>query len=154
MINTAEFAKANAADRWERTLEVAASLAVQLSGRGIAIGLVTDGQIAAGCQPVIPVEKNPHNPETLLESLAGLEFKTAGDLTEIIRDHAFGSATTAVYFTYAPVKTDLVLQTILQQEHHLAMMSVFACEAPGIPALSGSYFLEDLWLEEATADDR
>lgn len=70
---------------FERTLEAAASLAVRLDRQGIAVGLVTNGAMAGGGSPIVPIARNRQQLPAILEALARVLMKPQGNLLDILR---------------------------------------------------------------------
>jgi len=154
IVNAMEYVKHNAVDGWERTLEVAASLAVNLIQGGAAVGLITNGSMASGCLSFVPLGRNQFNLETLLESLAGLKLGATESITEAVRHYPIEGATNGVYFSYIPEELDLSLRSLLQLQYRLPTIAVFASETPGESLGPGSFVLSDLCIPEEVADDR
>jgi len=80
------FSKHNAEEGFEHTLEVVASLAVRLDQQGFAVGLVTNGAVAGGGPPVVPIARNPGQLPAILEALARLRMDAKWDLIALLRD--------------------------------------------------------------------
>ena len=74
-----------AGEAFEETLEAVASLAVDLDRRGYAVGLATNGVVHGGWSGIIPPSRNPQHLADILELLARLEMRPAGDLTDTLR---------------------------------------------------------------------
>ena len=69
-----QFERANASESFERTLEVAGSLAVNSDERGYALGLVTNGVVEGG-PPALPIGRSPQKLSSILEILARLKMR-------------------------------------------------------------------------------
>jgi uncharacterized protein (DUF58 family) len=87
VVDVGQFASHTAEEEFERALEIVASVAVLLDGRGCSVGLVTNGLMAGRGQPILPVTKNPQQLRALLEALARLRMEAARDLTDTMRVH-------------------------------------------------------------------
>ena len=78
-----------AADSFERTLEVVASLAVQLERARVPVGSVTNGRMRGGSSPVLVPHHGPYQVAGLLEMLARVTSRpdpaVAGFTGEILR---------------------------------------------------------------------
>jgi len=84
-IDVARFFKHRAHDEFERCLEVAASIAVQLERSGYGVGLATNGRIQGGGSPVLPVAGNRRQLPKILELLARLQMKSSEAVVDILR---------------------------------------------------------------------
>jgi uncharacterized protein (DUF58 family) len=84
VLNTDPFARHRAEEDFERTLEVIASLAVQLDERGHSVGIVTNGEVKGNGSAFVPTARNPQQIPAILELLARLEMKTDGDFREVL----------------------------------------------------------------------
>jgi uncharacterized protein (DUF58 family) len=94
------FEKANASESFERTLEVAGSLAVQYYQRGYALGLVTNGEVEGG-SPLVLIGRSPQLLPSILEILARLKMRAAGSLADTLyRIPELPWGLSSVYFSY------------------------------------------------------
>jgi uncharacterized protein (DUF58 family) len=87
VIDVGQFAQRESEEEFERVLEAVASVAVLLDERGCSVGLVTNGAMAGGGPPILPVTRNPQQLTALLEALARLRMEPALDLIEMMRRH-------------------------------------------------------------------
>ena len=79
-VEVSQFGKANASESFERTLEVAGSLAVNSYERGYALGLVTNGVVEGG-PSALPIGRSPQKLSSILEILARLKMRANASLT-------------------------------------------------------------------------
>jgi uncharacterized protein (DUF58 family) len=79
------FARLEAGQEFERTLEIVASLAVRLDREGCALGLVANGAVEGGRAPVVPIGRHPQQLPTILEVLARLTVKPTAPLVDAVR---------------------------------------------------------------------
>jgi uncharacterized protein (DUF58 family) len=86
VVEVSEFARQGAAEEFERALEVAASLALRLDREGCAVGLLTNGAIAGGGAPRVPIGRGPGQLPAILELLARLDMTPTGPLLELLRN--------------------------------------------------------------------
>ena len=84
-VDVEQFARRMARKDFERALEVAASLAVQLDRGGHAVGLVTNGEITGGFSPIVQIARNYRQLPAILETLARIEMSPQAGLIEILR---------------------------------------------------------------------
>ena len=89
IVEVGQFQEENAVEDFERTLEVAASLTVQLVQRGYAVGLITDGVINGGGPGALPLSRSPQNRTAILETLARLQMKKGEEVLNILRREAY-----------------------------------------------------------------
>jgi uncharacterized protein (DUF58 family) len=70
LLDVDEFENEAAKEDFERSLEVIASLVLQMDLRGIAIGFVTNAHIHGGRPKIIPISRSPMQMQAILETLA------------------------------------------------------------------------------------
>jgi uncharacterized protein (DUF58 family) len=103
-VEVSQFEKANASERFERTLEVVGSLAVESYQRGYALGLVTNGVVEGG-PSFLSIGRSPQKLPAILEILARLKMRAVGSLADTlhrIRELPWGLS--CVHFAYEPDK--------------------------------------------------
>jgi uncharacterized protein (DUF58 family) len=100
-LEVGSFEKITAKEAFENTLEVIASLAVQLQDRGCAVGLATNGILTGGGLSVLPATRAPGQLPAILEILARLQAAQKSTMQPIMRQ-AMGSrrSTSCIYFAY------------------------------------------------------
>jgi len=101
LLEVRSFEVHRAPDAFEETIEAVASLAVDLDRRGYAVGLATNGVLQGGGCGVTPPARSPHHLADILEILARVEMRQAGDLPDILRrglELPWG--VTSVHFSY------------------------------------------------------
>jgi uncharacterized protein (DUF58 family) len=116
VVDVSRFQGEGAAEAFERTLEIVASVAVQLDQKGYAVGLVTNGSLVAGGTPVLPVAANPGQISAILELLARLGMEEQGDLLDILKrglDLPWGVS--CVFFSYEKEETALTVEKYFSQ---------------------------------------
>ena len=101
IVDVESFAKHQARNDFEKTLEVAASLAVKFDRDGVAVGLATNGEIKGGGPPIIPIGRGAQQIPNILETLARLRISPILDLRQLLR-RVLGlpHGTTIIYLTY------------------------------------------------------
>ncbi|HUT72735.1 MAG TPA: DUF58 domain-containing protein [Desulfatiglandales bacterium] len=100
-VEVSHFAKNNAEEGFEHTLEVVASLAVRLDQRGFAVGLVTNGAVDGGGPTIVPIARNPGQLPAILEALARLHMEAKWDLIAMLRDtFKLSWGVSCVHFSY------------------------------------------------------
>lgn len=85
VIDVGPFARHRAEEAFEHMLETVASAAVQLAGRGCAVGLVTNSKITGEGSSIVSVTRNPRQLTVLLEALARVQMEPARDLLATFR---------------------------------------------------------------------
>jgi uncharacterized protein (DUF58 family) len=100
-LEVGSFEKSAAKEDFEHTLEVLASLAVQLQHKGCAVGLVTNGVLTGGGFSVLPATRAPGQLPAILETLARLQKAQDGAIEPIMRQ-TMGSqrGVSCAYFSY------------------------------------------------------
>jgi uncharacterized protein (DUF58 family) len=80
-----QFKNELAKEDFERSLEVIASLVLQMDLRSIAIGFVTNAHIHGGRPKIIPISRSPMQMQAILETLARTETEKKPDpITDLI----------------------------------------------------------------------
>lgn len=102
LLDADQFEDQPAAEDFERSLEVIASVVLQLDLRGIAIGFVTNAHIHGGKPKIIPVSRSPIQIQAILETLARAETEKKPDpLTNLIsRGYKIPWGVSCLYFGY------------------------------------------------------
>ena len=94
-------------DSFESTLEVIASLAVQLYAKGCAVGLVTNGVLTGPVVANAATTRSPGQLPAILEILARLQMVPKNDLEPILRRSLETSrGFSCAYFSYSPGKVE------------------------------------------------
>lgn len=105
-VNVDSFARRSAEEDYERALETVASLAVRLDQEGHSVGLVANGTAKGRASAIVPVARNYQQVSALLEVLARLEMRPAGDLKDLLRHSlALAWGISCVYFSHAEDET-------------------------------------------------
>jgi uncharacterized protein (DUF58 family) len=101
LVDVDPFSKHNAEEKFEQTLEIVASLAVQLDKQGLALGLVTNGAVVGEGAGTLAPARNRQQLPAVLEILARLQMKPREVLLDRLRNGlrlAWGLC--CVYFSY------------------------------------------------------
>lgn len=110
------FAQHAAAEDFERTLEVIASLAVRFEKRGHAVGFVTNGVAKGKNAAIVPVSRNDMQLAGILEILACLEMKPASAMKNALREALLGTwGVSCIYFSYQNDETVFSANSFLGQ---------------------------------------
>ena len=84
VVDADPFAKHNAEEEFERTLEIVASLAARLDRKGHAVGLVTNCSVVGRRSAIVPMARNHQQLPTLLEVLARVQMKSQGPIIDML----------------------------------------------------------------------
>lgn len=88
-----------ALEAFEKSLEVIASLILQMNRRGIAMGFATNGTMTGGGSNILPISRSTQQLGILLESLARLRINKVGELTHILsRGYQIPWGVSSIYF--------------------------------------------------------
>lgn len=99
LLDVDQFENEQAMEDFERSLEVIASLVLQMNRRGIAVGFATNGHIHRGGSNIIPISRSTQQIEFLLESLARIGVKKVGPITDILtRGYQIPWGVSSIYF--------------------------------------------------------
>jgi len=121
-VEVSQFERANASESFERTLEVAGSLAVNSDERGYALGLVTNGVVEGG-PPALPIGRSPQKLSAILEILARLKMRANGSLTDTMhRALELPWDATCIHFSY---EQDEGTQATAQYFSHRRVPTIF-----------------------------
>jgi uncharacterized protein (DUF58 family) len=100
-LEVGSFRENMAKDEFESTLEVIASLAVQLHSKGCAVGLVTNGVLTGGGSSNLAATRASGQLPAILEILARLQIRQKGALEPIMRRIlGSGRGFSCAYFSY------------------------------------------------------
>jgi uncharacterized protein (DUF58 family) len=132
------FSSKEAEEEFERTLEIAASLAVQLDRQGYALGLATNGNLTGGKSAILPIARNPQQLSAILEVLARLRMEPGSDLRDTLkRGLSLPWGVSCVLFT---LEADERARAV---EEYLALRKIptacMAARVPSIPAAEGRW---------------
>lgn len=99
LLDVDQFENEWAMEDFERSLEVIASLVLQMNRRGIAVGFATNGNLPGGGSNIIPISRSTQQIELLLESLARIRVKKEGRITDILaRGYRIPWGVSSIYF--------------------------------------------------------
>ena len=119
-VDVEQFHREKAGETFERTLEVAASMAVQLEQRGRVFGLVSNGalegekDLPAYLPPRRGLGQIPH----LLEMLARLQMHPGNSMEKnLLHGAGHFRGVTCLYFTYNSIKIHSSTQELLERYH-------------------------------------
>jgi len=159
VVDVDPFAKREAVEPFERTLETVASLAVKLDRQNCAAGLMTNGDIVGGGQPIVPVAGNPQRLSAILELLARLQMKSKGKILDLLCGGLeLPSSVSCVYFSYEEDETFGVVAQYLG--HRRRPVTFFVCEPrldSGGKSFKGLHqicSLDDLCAKEAKRNEQ
>ena len=149
VVDVSRFQGEGASEAFERTLEIVASMAVQLNQKGYAIGFVTNGSLLGGGSTVLPVAASPGQISAILELLARLNMEEQGNLLDTLKrglDLPWGVS--SVFFSYEREKTALTVEKYFSQRKIPTVF--FQCGPRSVPGENehgmkeSIYRLEDL----------
>lgn len=127
VVDVSQFASFKAEQEFETTLEIVASLAVQMEKRGYALGLVTNGVVAGGASTIVPIGRNRLQLPAILEVLARLQMEPRGDLLDTLRrglEVHWGMS--CIHFSYEEDGTILAAEQYFR--HRKTPVMFFVCQ--------------------------
>jgi uncharacterized protein (DUF58 family) len=152
VIEVDQFTGNSEEESFERTLEVVASLAVQLDQKGYAVGFATNGVVEGG-PTILPIGRNPQQVSSILEVLARLKMKAKADLASTLnRGLHLAWGASCVHFSYERgVTTPAVVGYF--SHRNIPVVFVVCRPRPSLgedePRLRGKvYRLDEIRLEE------
>jgi len=151
-LEVGSFEKSLANEAFEHTLEVIASLAVQLQDMGCAVGLVTNGVLTDGGFAVLPATRSPGQLPAILETLARLQTVQKGAIEPIMRQ-AMGSqrGVSCAYFSYQAGRAAAETDKYCRQQN--IPVTFFVCRSdPASEAIrqksrAGIYTLDEIRIQ-------
>ena len=147
-----QFYKHRAHSEFEKTLEVAASAAVQFDRDGFAVGMVTNGELQGGGTAVLPIGRGPRQIPKILEALARLQMKPTAKLGDILRNGLhlpWGS--TGFNLSYDMGESCQNIYAFFN--HRRAPIVSVVCQSDGLavhghkPQVGEVLTLEDVWVD-------
>jgi uncharacterized protein (DUF58 family) len=158
-----QFAEADTEEPFERTIEVIASLAVNLGSQGYAVGFVTNGTIQGGGDYFLQVSRHPRQVSKILETLARVQLPPGIGMLELLRPGLRSVSTPSVIsfvhhadertrrvadyfricgmpsttFTYEPLRGTVNKKTAILNFRHLKEICVLPLENEGAGQSSG-----------------
>jgi len=106
VVDVDQFSSHKAEEEFERSLEIVASLSVQMDQRSNALGLTTNGIIAGEGQSIVPVARNPKQLPAILEVLARLKMEPKGNMVDTLcRTLELSPGISCIYFSYKEDET-------------------------------------------------
>jgi len=152
IVEVDQFASTNMEESFERTLEIVASLSVQLDRQGYALGLATNGLISGGNLSVLPIARTPQQLSDILEILARLQMESKGDLVNLLKHGLeLPRDLSCVYFSYEKNDTAIATTEFFAQ-CSIPMISI-VCKRPSSSGENDSeiggriYSLDELYGE-------
>lgn len=151
-LEVSQFQERQAAERFERTLEVVGSLAVQSHQRGYALGFVTNGLVEGG-PPLVPFGRTPQQLSSILEILARLQMKAKGSLRDALsRAMTLPWGIGCVHFSYGQDEGTLLASQYFSQRRIPAIFVVcggpVTLEGDGLKLAGKICPLADICIEE------
>jgi uncharacterized protein (DUF58 family) len=152
-VDVSQFERDNTKEKFERTLEVVGSLAVQSHQKGYALGLVTNGEVEGG-PSILPIGSSPRHLSSILEVLARLKMRAVGNFADTLyRAPELPWGVSCVHFSS---QQDEGTRAITQYFAHRRIPMIFVVCASGAPwevegrKLEGRiYDLNEIRIEEA-----
>ncbi|MFH1090490.1 MAG: DUF58 domain-containing protein, partial [Pseudomonadota bacterium] len=148
-IDVTRFAEMRAVEDFERTLEVAASLSVDLNQRGVHVGLLTNGAITGG-PSFIPAAGAARQPDRILELLARVRLEAADSLfNRLVRGSVPVRGATVVHCSYEFDDAARTMKTFFEQHNQpvVFLVSRMSEAKEGEAERSGVCLLDSLCLE-------
>ena len=127
VVDVGQFESVKAEEEFETTLEIVASLAVQMDKRRFALGLVTNGAIFGGGPAIVPIARNRQQLPAILEVLARLQMESKGDLIDTLRrglEAQWGMS--CLHFSYEEDGTVLAAEQYFK--HRKTPVMFFVCQ--------------------------
>ena len=151
-LEVGSFEKNTAKEAFEQTLEVIASLAVQLQNMGCAVGLATNGALTGGGFSILPATRAPAQLPAILETLARLQAAQKSALKPIMRQAlASRRGVSCVYFSYQAGRAAAEAAKICRQQN--IPITFFVCrydpesEAIRLKSRTGMHTLDEIRIQ-------
>ena len=152
-VEVSQFEKANASENFERTLEVAGSVAVQSYQRGYAVGLATNGVVKGG-PSFVSMGRSPQQLASILEILARLKMRAKANIVDILKRTLESPwSLSGVHFSNEYDEETLILaQFFSQKKIPMIFVGCFSkpqLEIDGHRIGAKVYCLDEICIEEA-----
>jgi uncharacterized protein (DUF58 family) len=151
-----DFLKHEGGEAFERSLEVAASIATMLARDGAAVGIVTNGLMKGGGAQILPIARSPQQFSAVLESMARVQMKSDRPLVEILRKgFRLPWGVTCLFFAYRRGESSDAIEAYFRHRQ-VPIVSIFSLTPPHaqeerLTPQRGSYALDDIALERVEA---
>lgn len=119
-VDVEQFHREKAGETFERTLEVVASMAVQLEQQGRVFGLVSNGVLKGekDLPAYLPPRRGLGQAPYLLEMLARLQMHPANNMGKnLLHGAGYFRGVTCLYFTYNSIKIHSSTEELLKRFH-------------------------------------
>ena len=144
LLDVDQFEKQKAYKEFETTLEVMASMALQLDRRKVAVGLATNGKMTGKSRRIIPISKDPSASILILEALARVTPEKTLSMTGLLSaGYAIPASSGGFYFILSHGKPTRNSEVFLRNRK-LAVRFVSAIK----PEIRGTGFHRVLWLDD------
>ncbi len=150
-LDVAAFEKSGREENFEHSLEVVASLAVELDRRGFAVGLAANGNLKGGNSALIPIARSPGQIPAILETLARIQAKPKDAATSRVRQF-LGSqrGISCVHFCYQDDASLTGMEEVFQK--HQIPVSFMLCRrnpANRPSTTTDRYFIDEIRLDRS-----
>ena len=134
-VDVESFAECENPDALERTLEVVASVALQLDKRGSAFGFACNAEMADGARRTLPVAGHRHQISSLLELLAHIRPASATTLKKVLTGQAsLPGGISALVFIHTMGPSVAGWQTVLSSRRIPVVLAVYDAQAEKMTA--------------------
>ena len=152
MLDVAAFEQELASDAFESTLEVVASLVIQLDRMDLAVGFLTNGTLKGYSLSSIPTGRGSHQMAAILEMLGRLRMRRNTSFSDLIKQNPRSRrGATWVYFGYHQDKGLHEMCTYCRTSNTPCVFFTWDRGSPSQkslhPALPDIYSIQDLILE-------
>ena len=153
LLDVDQFENEWAMEDFERSLEVIASLVLQMNRRGIAVGFATNGNMSGAGSNIIPISRSTQQIELLLESLARIRLKKVGPITDILaRGYRIPWGVSSIYFACNKCGAFRSARAYMKQRS-IPIRFVLAQKSKDFDVIDGLrqedlYYLEDIRIPE------
>jgi len=147
------FEDEQAGEDFEKSLEVIASLVLQMDRRGIAVGFVTNGNILGGRPRIIPISRNSLQVAAILETLARVQAKKAGLVTDILsKGYRISWGVSSIYFVWNRSSQTRAVGAFMKHRN-IPVQFVLAQKSGDMEKVSAvqknnTFYLEDILAQE------
>lgn len=133
---------------FEKCLEVIASLVLQMDRRGIAVGFATNGNIFGGEPRIIPISRNSFQMAAILETLARVEAKNAGPVTDILsKGYIIPWGVSSIYFAWNRSNQTQAVNAFMKRRN-TPIQFVLARKTTGIETADDMHEENTVYLED------
>ncbi len=150
LLDVDQFDNERASKDFEKCLEVIAALVLQMNRRGIVVGFATNGNLSGGGLNIIPISRNTRQIESFFESLARIDRKKTGSVTDILsRGYQIPWGVVSIYFA-RNMRSQLHCAMGFMRHRNIPVRFVLTQKSDDLKVIDGLRKEDILYLDDLT----